>query len=75
MGNVISTTYNLGLYQEEGQTWPCHLSMMLLISYRRERGSPVYTCSLDAQGAFNAITHAVLFRKGDGCNLITAGRS
>ena len=34
-----------------------------VISYCTERGSPVYTCSLDAQGAFDAITHAVLFRK------------
>ena len=33
------------------------------ISYCTERGSPVYTCSLDAQGAFDAIPHAVLFRK------------
>ena len=34
-----------------------------VISYCTERGSPVYTCSLDAQGAFDAIPHAVLFRK------------
>ena len=34
-----------------------------VISYCTERGSPVYTCSLDAQGAFDAISHAVLFRK------------
>ena len=34
-----------------------------VISYCTERGSPVYTCSLDAQGAFDAIPHAVLFQK------------
>ena len=34
-----------------------------VISYCTERGSPVYTCSLDAQGAFDAIPHPVLFRK------------
>ena len=48
MGILISTTYNLGLYQEEGRTWPCYLSMKLYLN--TERGSPVYTCSLDAQG-------------------------
>ena len=34
-----------------------------VISYCKDRRSPVYTCSLDAQGAFDAIPHAVLFRK------------
>ena len=34
-----------------------------VISYCTERGSPVYTCSLDAQEAFDAIPHPVLFRK------------
>ena len=34
-----------------------------VISYCTESGSPVYTCSLDAQGAFDAIPHPVLFRK------------
>ena len=30
-----------------------------VISYCTESGSLVYTCSLDAQGAFDAITHPV----------------
>lgn len=34
-----------------------------VISYCTKRGSPVYTCSLDAEGAFDAVPHAVLFRK------------
>ena len=31
-----------------------------------DRGSPVYTCSLDAEGAFDAIPHVVIFGKLDG---------
>ena len=34
-----------------------------VISYSTKRGSPVYTCSLDAEGAFDAIPHAILFHK------------
>ena len=30
------------------------------------RGSPVFTCSLDAQGAFDHIPHSVIFSKLDG---------
>ena len=33
------------------------------MSYCVKRGSPVYTCSLDAEGAFDAIPHDILFRK------------
>ena len=32
-----------------------------VISYSTNRGSTVYTCSLDADGAFGAIPHAILF--------------
>ena len=32
-----------------------------VISYSTNRGSTVYTCSLDAEGAFDAIPHAILF--------------
>ena len=34
-----------------------------VISYANVRGSTVYTCSLDAEGAFDAIPHCVLFKK------------
>ena len=34
-----------------------------VISYCTSRGSTVYSCSLDAKGAFDAIPHHVLFRK------------
>ncbi len=34
-----------------------------VISYNNVRGSTVYTCSLDAEGAFDAIPHCVLFEK------------
>ena len=34
-----------------------------VISYTNVRGSTVYTCSLDAEGAFVAIPHCVLFKK------------
>jgi len=34
-----------------------------VISYCTSRGSTVYSCSLDAEGAFDAIPHHVLFRK------------
>ena len=32
-----------------------------VISYSTNRGSIVYTCSLDGEGAFDAIPHAILF--------------
>ena len=59
MGILISTTYNLGLYQEEGRTWPCYLSMKLYLN--TERGSPVYTCSLDAQGGHSMPSHVLFY--------------
>ena len=34
-----------------------------VIGYCTKRGSPVYTCSLDAEGAFDAIPHNALFYK------------
>ena len=34
--------------------------------YFRQRGSAVFTCSLDAQGAFDHIPHSVIFAKLDG---------
>jgi len=34
-----------------------------VISYCTKRGSPVYTCSLDADRAFDAVPHAILFQK------------
>ena len=30
------------------------------------KGSPVYTCSLDAEGAFDALPHSILLRKAEG---------
>ena len=37
-----------------------------VISYCTSRGSTVYTCSLDAEGAFDSIPHPVLFQKAMG---------
>ena len=34
-----------------------------VFSYCTKRGSPVYTCLLDAEGAFDAVPHSVLFKK------------
>ena len=34
-----------------------------VVSYSNTRGSTVYTCSLDAEGAFDAIPHCVIFEK------------
>ena len=34
-----------------------------VVSYANTRGSTVYTCSLDAEGAFDAIPHCVIFEK------------
>ena len=34
-----------------------------VITYCNTRGSAVYTCSLDAEGAFDAIPHCILFEK------------
>ena len=34
-----------------------------VISFGTSRGSTVYSCSLDAEGAFDAIPHPILFRK------------
>ena len=34
-----------------------------VIDYSCNRGSPVYTCSLDAQGAFDIVPHSVIFYK------------
>ena len=37
-----------------------------VIEYMNSRGSPVYACSLDAEGAFDGIPHPVLFKKALG---------
>ena len=37
-----------------------------VISYCNKRGSTVYTCSLDAEGAFDAVPHDILFCKAMG---------
>ena len=37
-----------------------------VISYCNSRGSPVYACSLDAQGVFDAVPHEVIFHKALG---------
>lgn len=37
-----------------------------VISYCNKRGSPIFACSLDAEGAFDAIPHPVLFAKAIG---------
>ena len=34
-----------------------------VVSYTSTRGSTVYTCSLDAEGAFDDIPHCVIFEK------------
>ena len=37
-----------------------------VMAYFNDRGSAVYTCSLDAEGAFDAIPRVVIFGKLDG---------
>ena len=37
-----------------------------IISHCISRGFTVYTCSLDAEGAFEAIPHVILFKKAMG---------
>lgn len=37
-----------------------------VIDYMKSRGSPVYVCSLDAEGAFDGIPHSILFKKALG---------
>ena len=37
-----------------------------VIDYMNSNGSPVYACSLDAEGAFDGIPHSVLFKKALG---------
>jgi len=34
-----------------------------VISYNVKRGSPIFVCSLDAEGAFDAIPHSIIFDK------------
>ena len=34
-----------------------------VFSYFTKRGSPVYTCSLDAEGAFDAVPHCFFLKK------------
>ena len=37
-----------------------------VMAYFNDRGSAVYTCSLDAEGVFDAIPHVAIFRKHEG---------
>ena len=37
-----------------------------VISHSVKRGSPIYSCSIDAEGAFDAIPFPVLFQKAIG---------
>ena len=34
-----------------------------VVTYCKDGGSTVYTCSLDAEGAFDTIPHCILFQK------------
>ena len=50
-----------------------------VISYCNKRGSIVYACSLDAEGAFDAVPHSILFYKTmdvipDHCWLVLVNR-
>ena len=42
-----------------------------VFNFMNSRGSPVYVCSLGAEGAFDGIQHAINFQKEQG---ITADR-
>ena len=48
-----------------------------VISYSTTRGCVVYSCSLDAKGAFDAIPHCILFDKAQSifAHIIIAGSS
>ena len=37
-----------------------------VVNYCTERGSTVYTCSLDVEGAFDAVPHSIVFKKAIG---------
>jgi hypothetical protein len=44
-----------------------------VINYCVKRKSPVYACSLDAEGAFDAIPHPIVFNKCIGLHQIIVG--
>ena len=61
----ISVIHSLGLLPVGEQVLPYHLSMQELGSHCNRNNSEVglYLCRLDAEGAFDAIPHPVLFAK------------
>ena len=46
-----------------------------VISYCTKRGSTVYACSLDAEGAFDAVPHSILLIRQWMLSLIIVGYS
>ncbi len=51
-----------GLVQGRGTNMAISLTQDV-ITYNVKRGNPVFACSLDAEGAFDAIPFGVLFHK------------
>ena len=54
-----------GFVPNRGTTMAAALTHDVL-NHMTSRGSPVYVCSLDAEGAFDGIPHAILFKKAQG---------
>ena len=54
-----------GFIPDRGTTMAAALTHDV-INYMTRRGSPVYVCSLDAEGAFDSIPHAILLKKSLG---------
>ena len=55
--------YNLDLFLIEASIWPHHWPANDVSTYCTKHVSPVYMCSLEAEGAFDAVPHAILFQK------------
>ncbi len=65
MVTIILKTHNSDLSRVTGTNKAISLTQDV-ITYNVKRGNPVFACSLDAEGAFDAIPFEVLFHKAAG---------
>jgi hypothetical protein len=63
-GHHVFSDTQFGFVQGRGTCMAVSLSNDV-INYCIKHGSPVYTCSLDAQGAFDEVPHEILFMKAN----------